>query len=251
MVPGTLTDVVITFVLSGYYDAELNDAVTAAAASARVLATTSYISARNTLPDAYYSLAHYGQLDWDISDRMLTLNGTPNELRNLGIMLPLVPDGPEIGRCYCHYPIQIQVASGTVNVLTVLPQFTTTPNGLTLNCAFTGPAGTQVNWDFGDGTPLAQGSSAAHTYARPGRYEVMTRLVLGSTLVEYRSAVVVSANHSAAAPLAVTPTFSASAAASDGTVTLTVSTSGGAQDVSLDCSAGTVRARSRLLVRRS
>ena len=138
----------------------------------------------------------------------------------------------------------IQVASGTVNVLTVLPQFTTTPNGLTLNCAFTGPAGTQVNWDFGDGTPLAQGSSAAHTYARPGRYEVMTRLVLGSTLVEYRSAVVVSANHSAAAPLAVTPTFSASAAASDGTVTLTVSTSGGAQDVSLDCSAGTVRARS-------
>jgi hypothetical protein len=244
VVPGTLADVVIIFVMSGYYDVEFKDAVTVAASAPRPLATTSNISARSVLPDAYYSLVHYGQLDWDVSDRMLALTGTPNELRNLAVTLTLVPDGPELGRCYCHYPVRILVASGSVNVLTAVPQFTTTPNGLTLRCAFTGPASTQVTWDFGDGTPVRQGVSVAHPYARPGRYEVMTRLVQDSRLFEYRSAVVVSANHPASAPLAVTPVFSASATAPDGMVTLTVSAPAGVTDVSLDCSAGGARARS-------
>jgi peptidoglycan hydrolase-like protein with peptidoglycan-binding domain len=242
VVPGTLADVLITFVMSGYYDAKLNDAVTAAALSARPLATTSFISARSLLPDAYYSLVHYGRLDWDVSEGMLSLAGSPNELRNVAVALPLVQNGPELGRCYCRYPISIHVAPGTVNVLTALPQLTMTPNGLTLNCAFTGPASTQASWDFGDGTPLAQGATAAHTYARPGRFEIVTRLVQKNELIEYRSAVVVSATHPANAPLTVTPVFSASAVATDGTVTLTISTPG-VTDVSLDCSAGIARGR--------
>jgi len=207
----------------------------------QLVSTTGFISARNRLPDAYYSLVHYGRLDWDVSDRMLTLTGTPNELRNLGIMLALVPDGPELGRCYCHYPVRIQIAAGSVTVLTALPQFTMTANGLTLDCAFTGPSSTQVSWDFGDGAPLAQGASVSHAYARSGSYQLMMRLVQNNRLFEYRSAVVVSASHPAAGPLVVTPVFSASAAGSDGAVTLTVSTP--ATNVSLDCSAGTVRGK--------
>src|SRR5262249_16845465 len=167
--------------------------------------------------------------------------GTPNELRNLGIMLALVPDGPELGRCYCHYPVRIQIAAGSVTVLPALPQFTMTANGLTLDCAFPGPSSPQVSWDFGDGAPLAQGASVSHAYARSGSYQLMMRLVQNNRLFEYRSAVVVSASHPAAGPLVVTPVFSASAAGSDGAVTLTVSTP--ATNVSLDCSAGTVRGK--------
>jgi hypothetical protein len=243
VVPGTLADVLISFVASGYYDAELNEAAAVAASAPRQLATTSFISARNSLPDAYYSLVNSGTLDWDVSDRMLTPTGTPHEMRNLAVTLALVPDGPELGRCYCHYPVRIQVASGSVNVLTALPQLTFTPNGLTLNCTFAGPNNTAASWDFGDGTPLAQGASVHHPYARAGRYEVLTRLVQDHTLVEYRSAIVVSASHPVVAPLAVTPVFSASQAAADGTVTLTVSMPPGVPDVSIDCSVGAVRGR--------
>jgi Tc toxin complex TcA C-terminal TcB-binding domain/PKD domain/Putative peptidoglycan binding domain len=240
IVPGTLADVLITFVLSGYYDADLKNAVTLAAASSRPFATTSYLSARRVLPDAYYSLVHYGRLDWEVSDRMLSLAGTPNELRNLAVVLALTPDGPEMGRCYCRYPVRIKVASGVVDVLTALPQFTMTPSGLTLSCDFIGLAGTRVTWDFGDGTPLAEGASVQHTYPRPGRYEVVTRLVNDQNLVEYRSAVVVSANHAVIAPLIVTPAFSAGALAADGMVPLAISAPG-ASDISIDCSAREVR----------
>ena len=166
------------------------------------------MSARRALPDAYYSLVHYGKLDWVVSERMLTLNGTPNELRNLAVILALAPDGPELGRCYCHYSVEIQLASGTAKVLTALPQFTMALNGLVLNFAYTGTA--SASWDFGDGTPIEPVANVAHTYARPGRYEVTTRLVQDSRLFEYRSAVVVSANNPVAAPLAIAPVFSAS-----------------------------------------
>jgi hypothetical protein len=198
VVPGTLADVLITFTLSGYYDPQLRDLIDRA--PVRSLATTAFISARRALPDAYYSLVHYGRLDWAISEQMLSLTGTPNELRNLAVLLPLVQNRVEIGRCYCRYPVQIEVSSGAVNVVTALPQFTMTPSGLTLNCAFTGPAGTQVTWDFGDNTPLVQALTAQHAYARPGCYEVLTRLAKDGTLVEYRSAVVVSTNHPVSRP---------------------------------------------------
>jgi hypothetical protein len=243
VVPGTLADVLITFTLTGFSDAGLNQTVRDAVASAKQpFATTSFISARRALPDSYYSLVHYGKLDWVVSERMLTLNGTPNELRNLAVILALAPDGPEFGRSYCHYSVEIQLASGTAQVLTALPQFTMALNGLVLNCAYLGTA--SASWDFGDGTPIEPGASVAHPYARPGRYEVTTRLVQDSRLFEYRSAVVVSANHPVTPPLAIAPVFSASPIERDGKVTLTVSPPSGMTDIGLDCSVGTVPARS-------
>jgi hypothetical protein len=211
-------------------------------AQPRSLPTTSFISARRTLPDAYYSLMHFGKLDWLVSERMLSLSGTPNELWNVAVMLPLVRSGVELGRCYCRYPIQIEVSSGGVNVLTPLPDFTLTLNGLTLKCGFTiDPPNTEVTWDFGDNTPLVQGLGPEHVYTRSGRYELLTRLAQDGKLVEYRSAVVVSANHPVVAPLVVTPSFSASTVAADGTVTVTVSALTGTPDISLECSAGRAR----------
>ncbi len=111
IVPGTLSDVLIIFTLSGYYDSALKDAVVNAASAQRPFATTSFISARRTLPDAYYSLTHYGKLDWDVPERMLTLVGTPSELHNVAVFLPLLPNGPELGRCYCRYPVRLDVSS--------------------------------------------------------------------------------------------------------------------------------------------
>jgi hypothetical protein len=70
---------------------------------------------------------------------MLTLTGTSNELRNLAVMLLLNSQGVELGRCYCRYPVEIDIAAnGTMNILTTLPQFTLTSNALTLHGTFTG-----------------------------------------------------------------------------------------------------------------
>ena len=73
VVPGTLADVIITFSLAGYHDSQLKELVTNAASSGRFLATTSFVSARQSLPDAFYSLAHNGNLNWDVSEDMLVL----------------------------------------------------------------------------------------------------------------------------------------------------------------------------------
>jgi hypothetical protein len=157
------------------------------------------------------------------------------------VILPLVGDGPELGRCYCHYPVSIVVSSGSVVVETGLPELTMTPNGLVLACAYTGAAGTDVTWDFGDDSAVASGASVQHTYARPGRYEVMTRLVRNGELFEYRSSHVLSAAHPMNGPLVVVPTFSAGTVSAEGTVPLTITPPAALAGVSIDCSTGATR----------
>lgn len=241
IVPGTLADVVITFTLSGFFDSSLRDAVTQA--PPRTLATTKFISAQTTLPDAFYSLVQTGEVDWDVSGDALVLAGTPGALRNIGVLLPLIQNGLELARCYCRYPIAIQVTAGSVMIQTLLPQFTVTQTGLTVSCAFTGPADVRATWDFGDNSASVEGVTVQHSYARPGRYTLLARLSKNGVLVEYRSAVVVSANNAVVAPLIVAPSMSAGAlSTSDGTVPVTISLPTGMSDVSLDCSTGTARA---------
>ena len=241
VVSGTLADVIITFSLAGYYDSEFKNLVTDAASSGRSFATTSFISARRALPDAFYSLAHNGNLKWDVSEDMLVLAGTPGALHNLAVVLPLIQDGPEIGRCYCRYPIRVQVSSGAVSLLTILPQLTLTQNGLTVNCAFNGPADIQATWDFGDNSAIVEGATAQHSYSRPGRYTLLARLSKNGTLVEYRSAIVISTNNAVVTPLIVAPVLSAGPVSADGTVPLTISLPTGVTDVSLECSVDRTR----------
>jgi hypothetical protein len=242
IVPGTLADVLITFALAGYHDPILRDAVDEAGAPS--LATTSFISARAAMPDGYYSLVHTGKLEWDIPERMLTLTGTPNALRNLGILLPLSSQGVELGRCYCRYPVEIDIAAnGTLNILTALPQFTLTSSALTLHGSFSGSNDTAVTWDFGDGSALVQGRDVQHSYSRPGRYEVLTQLVRAGRLTEYRSAVYVSVNQTVSPPLIALPTIAAATPIpASGPIDLTVKLATAVTGVAIDCAIGKVRA---------
>jgi peptidoglycan hydrolase-like protein with peptidoglycan-binding domain len=242
VVPGTLADVLITFTLSGYYDPQLRAAIDHAQAPS--LATTSFISARRALPDAYYSLVHTGKLAWDVPARMLTLTGTPDALRNLAVTLPLNPQGVELGRCYCRYPVEIDIAAdGTMNILTTFPQFTLISNALTLNGTFTGSNDTVVTWDFGDGSALVEGRDVQHAYNRPGRYEVLIRLVRAGRLSEYRAAVYVSQNHAVAPPLIAVPAIApVTPLPASGPIDLSVTLATAMADVAIDCAVGNVRA---------
>jgi hypothetical protein len=241
IVPGTLADILITFALSGYHDPFLREAVDQARAPS--LATTCFIAARAAMPDAYYSLVHSGKLEWDIPERMLTLTGTSNALRNLGVMLPLSPQALELGRCYCRYSIEIDIAAnGTLNILTTLPQLTLTSNALVLHGTFAGSSDTAVTWDFGDGSALVQGRDVQHHYSRSGRYEVLTRLVRAGRLTEYRSAVYVSENHTVSPPLIPVPTIAAATPIpASGPIDLTVKLATAMTGVAIDCAIGKVR----------
>jgi hypothetical protein len=241
LVPGTLSDVVVTFTMGGFYDSSLRGTVDRAAATLAEPGTTVLVSARQMLPDAFYALMQSGTLQWDVPARLLSLTGTPGELRNLALMLPLVPSGVEIGRTYCRYPIQIAVQPGAVTVLTALPAFTVAVSGLAIDGQFTGDPATQVTWDFGDEAPLATGAAVHHAYARPGRYEMSVRLVASNRLTEYRVALVVSLSQNVAGPLIVSPTISAGAANADGTVPVTIALPGSPADISLECAANGAR----------
>jgi Tc toxin complex TcA C-terminal TcB-binding domain/PKD domain len=242
IVPGTLVDVLITFALSGYHDPFLRDAVDQAGAPS--VATTGFISARAAMPDAYYSLVHDGKLDWDVPERMLTVSGKPNTLRNLGVMLPLSRQGVELGRCYCRYPVEIDIsANGTLDILTTFPQFTLVSNALTLHFTYTGSDDTGVTWDFGDGSALVQGRDVQHRYSRSGRYEVLARLVRAGRLTEYRGAVYVSESHTVSPPLIALPTIDpATPIPASGPIELTVKLAPAMNDIAIDCSIGKVRA---------
>jgi PKD domain len=205
IVPGTLADVLLTFALSGYHDQELRSAVEQAPLSP--LAATNFISARSTLPDAYYSLVHQGTLDWDLTDGVLLPSSAAGELRNIGLLLPVDPSGPELGRCYCKYDIELEISQidGAVTLRTALPEFSIASSGLTITCNFTGASNALITWDFGDGSAPAADRNVQHAYSRPGPYEVLARIALGGRLSEYRSSILVSANNAVIPPLIAVP----------------------------------------------
>jgi hypothetical protein len=245
IVPETLADCLLTFVISGYHDQEFKNVVESRIANRPASPTVRVLSARRMFPDAYYSLVRYGRMKLPVLPRHLSLSGRARDLRNVAVLLPLTQDGPELGRSYCRYPIELDVQPGSnLQVLTALPHFTFAMNGLTLTCNYQPPAGSpivasDVSWEFGDGSMLAaihipnQPTVVEHTYARPGRRELIARLVVGTRLVEYRAAICVSEQFVPESPLVVAPAITAGALTPDGNVPVTISLA--AAGLSIDC----------------
>jgi hypothetical protein len=191
VVPNSLADVLITFTLSGYYDPTLREVVDHAPRKPQ--ATTTWFSAHDCFPDAYYHFNQAGQMDWQITSDILALQGSLGELQNLGVLCFPSQKRPDLGRVMCSYPIEFQVdAAGNLQILRALPLLSFSTNRLVLNATLNTPVGSTVMFDFGDGTGLLSSSALPHTYARPGRYDVRVRIAANGRLTEYRAAVVVS-----------------------------------------------------------
>lgn len=217
IVPDTLADLLITFTLSGYHDPTLRDAVDHAPRKA--LATTTWFSAHESFPDAYYEFNRTGEMQWQVTSDLIELQGQADELQNVAVVCVPSQKRPELGRLMCTYPVELEVDSGgQVTMLRELPLFSFTTNGLDLDATFNTPAGSTVTLDFGDGTGLADSSALPHAYARPGRYDVLVRISSNGRLTEYRAAVVVSRQHTAPPPCTALPQLHTNVAA--GKVTL-------------------------------
>jgi hypothetical protein len=208
IVPDSLADLLVTFTLSGYYDATLRDAVNQA--PRRPFAKTSWLSGHQTFPDAYYELHQTGRMEWLVTPDMLALDGRVGALRNVGVLGIPSQRRPELGRLVCSYPLEFDIdAAGSVTFLQQLPPLALSINGLDLDASFDSPAGATLTLDFGDGTGLADATALPHRYTRPGTYELLIRIALQGRLTEYRAAVVVSEQHGVAPPIVARPQLSA------------------------------------------
>jgi len=210
IVPDSLVDLLITFTLSGYYDANLRTAIDRA--PRRPLATTTWFSAQQSFPDAHYQFHRSGRMDWQVSNDHLALEGSLGALQNVAVLCVPSQKRPELGRMMCSYPMEFEVSSaGRITLLREMPHVTLTTSGLTLTASVTVRDGIVGTFDYGDGTGLT--NTLTHTYARPGRYEVLVRLVTqGRLLTEYHAIVVVSRQHAVLPPCIVVPQLQATVA---------------------------------------
>lgn len=164
-------------------------------------------------PDAFYELSRSGRMEWDVTADTLILQGPVGELQNVGVLLSPARRRLELGRLMCAYPVEFEVsATGQVQVLRELPLLTLSVSQLVLDATLSTPPGTVVTFDFGDGTGLLDSSALPHTYARPGRYEVLIRLAANGRLTEYRAAVVVSRQVAVLPPCIAVPSVQATVA---------------------------------------
>lgn len=204
VVPDSLADVLVTFTLTGYFDATLRDAIDRA--PRRPQAVTSWLSGHQMFPDAYYRFNQSGRMEWRVTPDLLTVRGTVADLRNIGVLYVPAQQRPELSRLTCSYPVEFELdGSGNVTALRQPPAFTFASNGLDLDVATNLPTGATVTFDFGDGTDPTDSSALPHSYAAPGRYDVTVRIAFQQELTEYRAAVVVSRTQSVVPPVIAEP----------------------------------------------
>jgi hypothetical protein len=239
VVPDSLADLLITFTLSGYHDPELRAAIDAF--KPQLTALTSFLSARQIFPDAFYDFSRSGRMVWTVPRQMLTLTGDLGRLRNIGVSLrPGVPD-VHFSRLMTRLRVNFRInGSGRdptgVTVLTAIPQISVTQTApLTVAVRAARNNATELSWDFGDGTPILRivhsgttpiaPAEGKHTYAKPGRYVLKLRCVQTDSLSEFRISVVVSRDQKLGDPLVIWPRLAFDTTAK----TLTATTAGNDQ----------------------
>jgi len=217
VVPNSLADLLITFTASGYHDSGLRAAIDAT--KPRTNALTSYLSAQQTFPDAFYDFSRTGQMVWSVPREILALNGDLGRLRNIGMSVR--PGAPNVNfsRLMTRLRMNLRVeGSGDtptgVTVLTSVPEASVTQTApLTVAVRAAMNTATELSWDFGDGTPILRSvrngtqviapAEGTHTYAKPGRYLMKLRCVRDDRLTESRISIVVSRNQKLGDPLII------------------------------------------------
>jgi hypothetical protein len=191
VVPGTLADLLITFTLSGYHDADLRSRQLGGLAP-RTNVVTRWVSARQSFADAFYEFNQSGRMEWQVTGELLTLTESIGRLRNLAMILLPAPAPVQFGRLMCGYPVDVRVTENA-EVRTDIPRVTFGLEApLTLTARAVVPAGANASWDFGDGSGFQSGAEIEHVYARPGSYRATLRVVRDGRLSEYRADVVIS-----------------------------------------------------------
>jgi hypothetical protein len=188
VVPGSLADVLITFNIAGFFDANVRtEPVTPGPDVA-----TSYISGREVFPDNFFDFSRTGKMVWPLTADLLTLTATPGKVRNVGALVVPARSRKQYRRYASTGLVEFTVSDDGTPIIdpdTVPPsfrfQYPDPQKPLRIGAELTAPTNVTATWDPGDGTAILEGTTFEHEYARPGVYEVTLRVVRGERLHEY------------------------------------------------------------------
>lgn len=228
--PRSIADILLTLNVSGYHDPVLRSAVERAMPQ-RPQVLTQHLSARELAPDAFYDFAQTGVLRMPVTADVLTLNDQISALRNMGVTLIPSSRRAPIGQIAATYLVEFRVTSSLTldkEKMTEIPQFTFVANALTLSASAVVRLGTQIQWDFGDGTVVdgTNGVATSHTYVRPGRYRVQLSAVRNQRLSTFAADVFVSRARQVVPPVNAFPILDALAGAPAGKLRVTCKAGG-------------------------
>jgi hypothetical protein len=208
VVPGSLADVLITFNIAGFFDA---DARTEPVPPGPDVAT-SYISAREVFPDNFFDFSRTGKMVWPLTADLLTLAGTPGKVRNVGVLVVPARSRTQYRRYASTGLVEFTVRDDGTPIIdpdAVPPsfrfRFPDPQKPLRIRGELTAPAGATATWDPGDGTAILEGTTFEHEYSRPGVYEVTLCVVRDERLQEYLCEIAVARDVLLELPLVAVP----------------------------------------------
>jgi hypothetical protein len=208
VVPGSLADVLITFNIAGFFDANVRTEPVAPGPDV----VTSYISGREVFPDNFFNFSRTGKMVWPLTADLLTLSGTPGNVRNVGALVVPARSRKQYRRYASTGLVEFTLGDdGTpiINSETLPPsfrfQYPDSAKPLRIGAELTVPTNVTVTWDPGDGTAILAGTTFEHEYARPGVYEVTLRIVRGERLHEYLCEIAVARDVLLELPLVAVP----------------------------------------------
>ena len=208
VVPGSLADVLITFNIAGFFDANVRTEPVTPGPEV----VTSYISAREVFPDNFFDFSRTGKMVWPLTADLLTLTGTPGKARNVGVLVVPARSRKQYRRYASTALVEFTVGNDGTPIIdpdTLPPSFRfqhpDPAKPLRIAGELIAPAAATVSWDPGDATPILEGMAFEHEYAKPGVYDVTLRVVRGERLYEYLCEIAVARDVLLELPLVAVP----------------------------------------------
>ncbi len=206
IVPQTFADALITFHLTGYYNATLRDEMARTPKPRHVM--TRLFSGHDLFPDEFYDFNQSGVMTWPVTREILSLAPPAGELRNIGVALVPATGGPDFGNLFNRFEVEIHLdLNGQPTVQSFLPQLELRIDRKTFYAKLNNPLlASAVSWDFGDGSS-SPGLQVEHTYSSAGAFNGSVRIETEGRLKEYSFLVNVSSDSTCLPPVTAFPQF--------------------------------------------
>jgi hypothetical protein len=165
VVPGSLADVLVTFNIAGFFDANVRTEPVASGPDV----VTSYISAREVFPDNFFDFSRTGKMVWPLTADLLTLTGTPGKVRNVGVLVSPARSRKQYRRYASTGLVEFTVGDDGTPIIdpdTLPPsfrfQYPDSAKPLRIRTELTAATNVTATWDPGDGTAILAGTTFEH-----------------------------------------------------------------------------------------
>ena len=215
MRPETLSDVVLSLALTGYYDDELRSRIEES--RPRRAVQTRLLSGARLFPDGFYHLQNGGpaghRLSWPVDGRFVASGRLAGRLRNFGLTLVPRFQTPGFRRVLAVHFVEVQIdAAGQIRIVTPVPAIALEIQGLRVKASVAFEAAVdRAEWRWADGSspdPVNLASTpglVSHDFPRAGSYASALRVVRQGRMYEFALPLTVSKTRNASPPCLAWP----------------------------------------------